>query len=367
MTQANTELAQEFSAAAHARASWFFRAKNVPEAIAKLGLIGPSDRLVVRANDFTEAFLRHFGSGVLTFAKDDSAEAFVDATWSAQHPAATGRMEPCEEGHASYADGAGARFDRVFWFVNSIGCRGLRVPDLRSLAAAAREAGALLIVDNTVASTYCCQPLALGAHMVFEALDRVAAGLLRTKTVAVSVARDIVGKGRKQQVDALAHQAYCMLAQRLGGEYSQVRFNVDDEDLSVIAAGMETLADRMQRHMDHARVIAEYLSANPFVPSVSYPGLKGHPDHGIAANVLTHGFGPAIDFELPGSATAGSFIEGCSCAGRAHAAGGPYTRLSALDGDDARFIRLFAGVDDPLDIVDSLEQAMRLYCNPPHA
>ncbi|MBM6868084.1 PLP-dependent transferase [Collinsella tanakaei] len=360
-------LAREFSRAECARASWFVAARNVPEAIAKLGLIGPSDRLVVRANDFADAFLRSFGSRSLTFAQDVTPEAFRAATWAPVHPAATGSMEPREAGHVSYADGAGARFDRVFWFVNSIGCRGLAVPDLRAVAEAAREAGAMLLVDNTVASSFCCQPLALGAHVVFEALDRVAEGRLFSKAVAISVARDVVGKGRKQHAEPLAHDAYCLLAQRLGGEFSQVRFNVAEDDLERIAQGMETLDARMQRHMDNARVIAEYLAASPFVPRVAYPGLKSHPCHETAARILQHGFGPALDFELPYGVTAGGFLKRCSRSGRSYAAGGPHTRMSALDGDDGHYIRLFAGVDDPLDIVDSLDQAMRLYCNPPHA
>lgn len=367
MPQTSSELAHGFSRVAGARASWFVAARNVPEAIAKLGLIGPSDRLVVRATDFSSAFLRHFGSGVLTFAQDVTPEAFLDATRTPAHPAATGALAPREAGHTSYADGAGARYDRVFWFVNSIGCRGLAVPDLRALSLAAREAGALLLVDNTVASPFCCQPLALGAHISFEALDRVAEGCLRAKAVAISVARDVVGKGRKQHAEPLAHDAYCLLAQRLGGEFSQVRFNVAEDDLGRIAQGMETLDARMQRHMDNARVIAEYLAANPFVPRVAYPGLKSHPCHETAARILQHGFGPALDFELPYGVTAGGFLKRCSRSGRSYAAGGPHTRMSALDGDDGHYIRLFAGVDDPLDIVDSLDQAMRLYCNPPHA
>ena len=363
MTQANIELEREFSAAGCARASWFVRAQNVPQTIAKLGLVGPSDRLVVRANDFTAAYLRFFGTGTLTFAKDQTVEAFMDATRASNHPAAGGP----KEGHASYADGAGARFDRLFWLVNSIGCRGLRVPDIRALAAAAREAGAILIVDNTVASSWGCKPLALGAHIAFEALDRVASGALAAKAVAISVARSVTGRGRKQRTDELAHQAYCLLAQRLGGERSQLVFNVDDADLNIIENGFSTLAARMQQHVDHARVIAEYLAAHPLVPQTCYPGLKSHPDHAVAAQVLQHGFGPALDFELPDAVTAGEFIEGCTCSGRPYPAGGAHTRMSALCGDEAHFIRLFAGLDDPIDIVDSLEQAMRLYCNPPHA
>lgn len=363
MSEAFKGLAEAYASLQGARSAWFVRARHVPETIAKLGLIGPSDRLVVRANDFTDAYLHHFGNGVLTFAMDQTPEAFLDATRSSAHPAAGGP----KEGHASYADGAGARYDRLFWLVNSIGCRGLRVPDIRALAEAAREAGAILIVDNTVASAWGCQPLSLGAHIVLEALDRVAGGALHAKAVAIAVARSVAGKGRKRCTDELAHRAYCLLAQRLGGEFSQLVFNVDDADLAIIREGLQTLGERMQRHTDHARVIAEYLAAHPLVPQTCYPGLKSHPDHDVAARTLMHGFGPAVDFELAERMCAGTFIKRCAASHRDHPAGGRATRLSPLCGDESHYIRLFAGLDDPIDIVDSLEQAMRLYCNPPHA
>ena len=211
------------------------------------------------------------------------------------------------------------------------------------------------------------QPLSLGAHIVLEALDRVAGGALHAKAVAIAVARSVSGKGRKRRTDELAHRAYCLLAQRLGGEFSQLVFNVDDADLAIIREGLQTLGERMQRHTDHARVIAEYLAAHPLVPQTCYPGLKSHPDHDVAARTLMHGFGPAVDFELAERMCAGTFIRRCAASHRDHPAGGRATRLSPLCGDESHYIRLFAGLDDPIDIVDSLEQAMRLYCNPPHA
>ncbi len=362
--QAFSELAQGYAQAQGARSAWFVRAGAVPEVLAKLGLIGPADRLVLRATDAAAAYLSSFGSATLAFAPDVTPEAYAAATRSANHPISLRSPEP---GHASYADGAGARFDRLFWLVRSIGCRGLRVPDIRALAAAARDAGAILIVDNTLATAWGCHPLELGAHIAVEQLDRADFPGLSEPAVAIAVARSVTGRGRKRREDPLAHAAYCMLAQRLGGERAQLRFNVGDSDLAAIARGLSARAGIMQRRVDCARVVAEYLAAHPAVPRVSYPGLKGHPDHEVAARTLMHGFGPAIDIELPFSVPARAFAEACGLDGRAHApeADGPLTRLSALCGDEDHFLRLFAGVDDPLDIVDSLDQAMRLHCNPP--
>lgn len=326
------ELASRYAGAVSAEGACFVRAVHVPDALAALGLVSANDQLIVCADDFETAFLERFRRESLLFVEEPSAEAFAAAQTDAE--ARTGRAP--EQGSAG----------AVYWFVNSIGCRGLRVPDLRALASAAHEAGALLVVDNTVPSYYGCSPLALGADLVLEALDRVAAGRLGEKAVAVAWARAfdaarIMG-ARCTQVDAFALQ-----------------------DLSVLAEGLDTLPERMQRHFDNARALAEYLSCCEGLVSVSYPGLGSHQDHETATRILQHGFGPAIDFELSHTVSAGSFINRCRLNGRACAAGGVPTRLSARDGRDAFAVRLFAGLDAPLDIADDLDQAMRWFRNPP--
>ncbi len=331
------ELEARYAAACSARCAIFIRARHVPDALAVLGLVGPSDRLVVYADDFAQAFLERFPRESLFFVADPSPEAFAAAT----------RPE---------ADGGVPSTGRTFWLVNSIGGVGLRVPDLRALSAAARAAGALLLVDNTVPSHVGCAPLELGAHVAFEALDRVGAGAIAEKVVAVAVARS--HGSRKRLPDPLADEAYELLR----GARSDL---LNKGDLEALAAGLDSLPGRMQAHMDHARALAEYLFCHPSVARVAYPGLKSHPDHAVAANVLRHGCGPAVDFELSVSDTARAFLERCSCAHRDAPAGGRATRMSALLGDDGRYVRLFAGVDDPLAIVDSLDQALRLFCNPP--
>lgn len=428
MARSFSDVSQAIASAYGARAAWMLPARHVPDAIAKLGLIGPGDRLVVFADDFAEAFTPRFPASALSFADNPSPEAFLAASGHAEKAAVTGAIPAAAESsetigssaaaaspsvagssavaaspsvagasaaeapsgtvarlaaeplddvtpdhpvhHASYAHGAGACFERLFWFVSSIGGFDLRVPDLRALARAAASAGAILIVDNTVPSSFGCQPLTLGAPIVFEALDRVAAGGLSRKVVALAVAPSSVGKGRRRRVNPLAEDAYRLLAMRLssspaasGGAVTSTVLS--PADLAAIDAGLSSLAQRMQVHMDNARAIAEFLACHPAVDAVSYPGLKSHPDHAVAANDLMHGYGPAIDFHLSAPLRARSVIAACGPAVRESTAGGPATRMSAAKGDEARFIRLFAGTDDPLDIVDSLDQALRMFCNPP--
>ncbi|MDY4041950.1 MAG: PLP-dependent transferase [Collinsella sp.] len=348
------ELAARIAERAHARASWIVPAAHVPDLLAKLGLIGRSDRLVVFADDFTDAFLARFPRASLAFAATPTPEDF-----RAAEERVLGLPDVAEGTPASYAHAPGLAAERTFWFVNSIGGRGLRVPDLRALARAAAASGTILMVDNTVASFFACRPLALGAQVSFEALDRVAAGALSQKAVAVSVAPAVTGRGRRRRVDPLAEEAHRLLTMRLAAGSCAL----SDEDLARVAEGLDTLDARMQAHMDNARVIASYLACHHGVEAVAYPGLDGHPDRALAAGVLEHGFGPAVDFTAP--VAAGRFLTATPAAGRDAVAGGVRTRMSALAGDDSRLIRLFAGLDDPLAIVDSLDQALRLFCNPP--
>lgn len=220
--------------------------------------------------------------------------------------------------------------------LDMVGGDGLRVADVRARVDEARNAGARVLVDITVPSHFGCHAFELGADVQLEALDRVAAGMLRRKVVAISSRADLTVAG-----DVL-----------------------DPDDLAAIAQGLDSLHERMQRHFDHARALAEYLSCCEGLGGVSYPGLAAHPDHDLATRVLMHGFGPAVDFELPqdGGVAAGEFIARCELNGREFPAGGFHTRLHARDGGDGRAVRIFAGLDDPLAIADDLDRAMRRLC-----
>lgn len=363
-----SELTQSYASLVGARAAWFTHARNTADAIAALGLVGPADRLVVFAPGFEGAFSSRFSSRQVAFASEPGAEAMLAATGLVPAPDELPDDVDAEhtEHHASYASGSGAHFERLYWFVDGVGGRGLRVANVRALSEAARAAGAILMIDNTVASFYGCRPLAMGAHIALEALDRVAVGELEAKTVALAVAPSVRGRGRRRREDPLAEDAYLALAMRLGaGAAPATGFSASD--LDAIERGLGSMPARMQGHMDNARAIAEYLAANEMVPWVAYPGLSSHADRAEAGNILEHGFGPAIDFELPQGVSAHAFIAVVAPEFRTARAGGRLSRMSALDGDDGRYIRLFAGVDDPLDIVDSLDQALRMFCNPPHA
>lgn len=361
MFEPDQKLSERLASDVGARRSWLVRAQNVPEVLAKLGLIGPGDRLVVCANDFEACCRRLFPSDRVCFVAEPTSCAFtaasVDGVGATQDQAVPFH-------HASYAHAAGACFDRLFWLVSSIGCKGMRVADLRALSEAARRVGAILLVDNTVASSFGCQPLRWGAPVVLEALDRVAAGMLPEKLVAVSVARSVVGRGRKQRIDAVAEQAYLMLAMRLGGERGSFLTGLAPESIAAVADGLTTLHQRMQRHADNARALAEYLACNPYVVRVAYPGLANHPDHETATRVLQHGFGPALDVQLPDGIAAGEFVAQCAAAHRESPAGAACTRIAARDGAEAHMLRIFAGTDDIRVDIDAIDATLRALSTP---
>ena len=229
--------------------------------------------------------------------------------------------------------------------VDMVGGPGLRVADVRAVAREVHAACGSLWVDITVPSQFGCRAFELGADVQGEALDRVAAGGLERKAVALAV----------RDADLIAH---------VGASPSHA---LSQGDLETIACGLDTFPSRMQRHCDHARALAEYLSCCERLDAAWYPGLASHPDHELATRVLLHGFGPAVDFELPAvpGRAAGDFIDRCRLNGRACKAGGRRTRLHARDGWEGSAVRIFAGLDDPLEIADDLDQAMRWFCSPP--
>lgn len=325
------QLEEAWAARAGAREARLVAASHVPAALSQLGVVRHGDRLVVFADDFADAFVYGFDGCDVAMVGEPSVEAFAAAS----------------DGFAGSLDAEGPH---LWWFVNSIGGYGLRVPDLRALGRAAREAHALLVVDNTVAGIFGCDPLRLGAVLSLEALDRVCAGEAPRKLVAASVARSQL---KRHRVDATAECAHALLE---GCRLPALDLSTDESE--VLERGLSSLDARMQAHFDRARALAEYLAANEMVRNVRYPGLTSHLDHAIATGILEHGFGPAVEFDLIGC-NAGEFFSMLSDGFRTSPAGGTTTRLSAPRGKQATTIRLFAGTDNPLAVAATLDNALR--------
>ncbi len=156
----------------------------------------------------------------------------------------------------------------------------LGVADIAALAQLASECGALLVVDNTFASPYLQQPLALGADVVVHSTTKYVGGHSDVVGGAL-VARD-AGLGEE-----LAYHQNAMGA--VAGPF----------DAWLTLRGLKTLGVRMDRHCDNAERVVDLLLAHPRVTSVLYPGLADHPGHEVAAKQMKR-FGGMVSFRVAG-------------------------------------------------------------------
>lgn len=390
---AYSQVAAAYAQAAGARATWLVRARNAFEVIAKTGMVGAHDRLVVYGDTVLDRCLDVHPWQNVSVVDELTCDAFVQAGFMPHaEEAERARLVP-EGSPASYAHPAGMAADRLFWLVPSVGGPQLRTADLRTFSRAAQEAGALLIVDNTLMTVYGCHPLMQGAHICIENLDAMVDAPLKESVVAVSVARSLARRGRRNLADPRAEDAHRLLSFGFGSpDAVEPQSAPAGEDLAAIDAALDSLAVRMQPRFDGANAIASYLSCHAAVGCVRYPALATHPDHLLAPTVLEHGFGPAVSFCLRGAPAesmraqatrfAALFEEARGASAESFAAAstgesvvsdapasafGKTCRTSIVPTADSKTccLRLYMGTEHPLSIVDSLDQALRLFCNPP--
>ncbi|MFJ9316529.1 cystathionine gamma-synthase [Pimelobacter simplex] len=156
----------------------------------------------------------------------------------------------------------------------------LSIGDIEALAAVAHDAGALLVVDNTFASSYLQQPLALGADVIVHSTTKYAGGH-----------SDVVG-GALVVDDAALAETIAFHQNSIGGVAGPF-------DSWLVLRGLKTLALRMERHSDNAEKVAEFLGAHPAVSQVIYPGLPDHPGHAVASRQMKR-YGGMVSFRVKG-------------------------------------------------------------------
>ncbi|CAG6395501.1 cystathionine gamma-synthase [Streptomyces cocklensis] len=156
----------------------------------------------------------------------------------------------------------------------------LGVSDIAALAGVARQAGVRLVVDNTFASPYLQQPLALGADVVVHSTTKYMGG--HSDVVGGALVTSDAGLGEE-----LAYHQNAMGA--VAGPF----------DAWLVMRGIKTLAVRMDRHSANATRVAHLLSAHPKVTQVYYPGLPEHPGHEVAAKQMK-AFGGMVSFRVDG-------------------------------------------------------------------
>ncbi|MDX3214614.1 cystathionine gamma-synthase [Streptomyces sp. ME01-24h] len=227
----------------------------------------------------------------------------------------------------------------------------LGITDIAALADIAQGADARLVVDNTFASPYLQQPLALGADVVVHSTTKYMGGH-----------SDVVG-GALVAADAA-------LGEELAYHQNAMGAVAGPFDAWLVMRGIKTLAVRMDRHSENAARVAELLSLHPKVTQVFYPGLPEHPGHDVAAKQMKR-FGGMVSFRVAGGEEAA--VEVCNRA-RLFTLGeslggvesliehpGRMTHASVVGSAlevPADLVRLSVGIESVDDLLEDLRQAL---------
>jgi cystathionine gamma-synthase len=228
----------------------------------------------------------------------------------------------------------------------------LSIADIAALAAVAHEGGALLVVDNTFASPYLQQPLALGADVVVHSTTKYLGGH-----------SDVVG-GALVVADA-------ELGAQLAYHQNATGSPAGPFDAWLTLRGVRTLGVRMDRHCRNAERVAEMLAGHRAVATVHYPGLASHPGHEVAAKQM-RGFGGIVSFQVRGGEEAAVAVCGRTrIFTLAESLGGVESLIehpgrmthASVAGSElevpADLIRLSVGIETGEDLIEDLRAALR--------
>jgi cystathionine beta-lyase len=232
----------------------------------------------------------------------------------------------------------------------------LKISDIEAIAKIAKASRCLLCVDNTFASPALQKPLSLGADIVVHSATKylgghsdLIAGLVVTKE-----------KDLGDKIKFLQNAGGAILA---------------PFDSWLVIRGMETLHLRIKQHCAGAKSVAEFLEQHPAVDKVYYPGLPSHPNHDIAKK-QSRGFGGIVSFVLKDDTeeAAKNFATSTRLFKLAESLGGIKSLLShpatmthkAIPAEIRRaagvsdsLIRLSIGLEEPVDLIHDLEQALQ--------
>jgi len=226
----------------------------------------------------------------------------------------------------------------------------LNVVDIAAVARAAKDVGALLVVDNTFATPYLQTPLDLGADIVLHSTTKYLGGH-----------SDVVG-GFAGTNDPTIAERLRFLQKSLGAVPGPF-------DSWLVLRGLKTLAVRMERHCYNARVVAAFLQAHPRVTQVLWPGLPEHPGHELAARQMRD-FGGMMSFLVESEEEAVDLVSHTEVWTLAESLGGVesliehparMTHASTATGPfaaPANLVRLSVGIESAEDLVVDLDRAL---------
>jgi O-acetylhomoserine (thiol)-lyase len=271
----------------------------------------------------------------------------------------------------------------------TIGNPGLEVLDIPAVAAIAHDAKIPLLIDNTFATPYLSQPIALGADIAMNSATKWIGGH------GIAIGGVIVDGGR---FDWRGSGKFGVLTEPYAG-YHGIVFDeqfgpaafimrarteglrdfgacLSPTNAFQLLQGVETLGVRMDRHMANTHAVLQALTANKAVDWVAHPSLETHPDYQLAKTLLPRGAGSIISFGIKGGRKAGrKFIESLRLVSHLanvgdaktlviHPASTTHQQMDAEQlkaaGVGEELVRLSVGIETAQDIIDDLAQALRL-------
>jgi O-acetylhomoserine (thiol)-lyase len=277
-------------------------------------------------------------------------------------------------------------------YAETIGNPKLDVPDFEAIARIAHEAGVPFVVDNTV-GVGLVRPIDYGADVIVISATKYIGGH------GTSIGGIIVDSGNFKWNNgkfpeftepdqsyhgvkywdafgnfpglgnvAFAFKVRVQLLRDIGPALSP--FNA-----FLFLQGLETLPLRQRKHSENAIKVAVFLKNHPLVGWVNYPGLTDNPNHSVATKYLKKGFGGLVGFGIKGGLEAGKkFIDSVKLLSHLanigdakslviHPASTTHQQLTkeeqAATGVTEDFIRLSIGIEDPNDIIEDIDQALK--------
>ena len=274
--------------------------------------------------------------------------------FSAWHKRGQIRVEFIDFGDAAALAAALSRPAALVW-IETPSNPLLRITDIAAVARLARQAGALVVVDNTFLSPAWQLPLRFGADVV-----------VHSTTKYINGHSDVIGGAVIAKTREL-HEQLAWWANCLG--LTGAAF-----DSFLTLRGLRTLHARLAVHARNAQAIAEWLTRQPQVARVCFPGLPAHPGHDVASRQQL-GFGAIVSFELAGGTPAvRQFVDGLRYFSLAESLGGVESLIAhpatmthaAMDADSQRaaglsdgLLRVSVGIEALADLQADLAAGLR--------
>jgi O-acetylhomoserine (thiol)-lyase len=271
-------------------------------------------------------------------------------------------------------------------YAETMGNPQINVLDIEAVARIAREAGVPLIVDNTFASPYLCQPIKFGADVIIHSATKFIGGHGTTMGgVVVESGKFPWGNGKFPMMTEPSRGYHGVIFHETFGDFGytmKCRMEtmrtlgpaLSPFNAWMLLQGLETLHVRMERHVANAVAVAKFLENHARVSWVNYPGLRSSKYHALAQKYLPKGTGSIMTFGIKGGMESGvKFIEALQFSSHLanvgdaktlviHPASTTHRQLSEEEqvkaGVGPDMIRLSIGIEDVDDILWDIDQAL---------